>query len=125
MGQLGEVIQRKVFDILLHNAAKRRRLALLSQHLQERTNGYLVDRCVREMIDTFIVQPRLDAVADAYYRQKNLRKFKQKTDFIRERRLGGWLNELEVKAFRLLGQNLLRKSLTALKVTQQCNALKR
>ena len=82
-------------------------------------------RCIRGMLDAYVVQPRLDAVADAYRMQKQFRRFKGKVEYIRDRRLGGRLHEREVKAFRLLGRNLLRKSFTALKVTLHCNALKR
>lgn len=51
-------------------------------------------------------------------------RFKQKIDYIRERRQGRALHDFEIKAFQLLGQNLLRKAFTGLKVAQQCSGLK-
>jgi len=118
LGQLGEAIQRKVFEILIRHAEERRRLSVLQRHLEEKTNDLLMRRCVRDMVSTYVVQPKLDAVADVYYKKKNLQKFKRNLDLIRERSQGGGLHEFEVKAFQLLGQNLLRKSFTALRVAQ-------
>lgn len=125
LGQLGHFLQRKVFDILMVHARKRRRLAILYQEVKDRSEANLMVRCMKEMIGTFIIEPKLDAVADAYYKKKHLKKFKRNTDVLRERKQGGALTVMEVKAFRLLGHNLLRKSFTALKVAQKCNNLKR
>ena len=55
LGQLGEFIQRKVFRILARNAEERKRLQLLYEHLQARTNELLMARCVREMISSYVV----------------------------------------------------------------------
>ena len=68
LGQLGIFLQRKVFDILMIHAKKRRRLAMLHHEVRERTEVNLMARYMKEMIGTYIVQPRLDALADQYYK---------------------------------------------------------
>ena len=83
LGQLGSFLQRKVFDILMVHARKRRRQAMLYQEVRDRTEVNIMMRCMRELIGTLIVEPKLDAIADAYYKRKHLKRFKKNTDTMR------------------------------------------
>ena len=84
----------------------------------------LKKRCVRELVGTYVIQPRLDAIAQEYYLKKNLKLFRKKVLYIKGRNDGTNLHSSEIKAFEYLGQNLLRKVLTGLKIYTQTQLIK-
>ena len=71
------------------------------------------------MVGELVTQPRLDTVADLYFKKKNLKAFTKKVIYIKGRNDGTNLHEKEIKAFEYLGHNLLRKVFTGLKIYTQ------
>jgi hypothetical protein len=77
------------------------------------------------MVDCYAIQPKLDQLAHNFFVKKNLQAFRQKVLYIRDRANGQNLHEFEVKAYKKLGENLLRKAFSGIKVIAQQNGLKR
>jgi hypothetical protein len=71
------------------------------------------------MIGTYIIQPKLDDIANKAFLKKQLQAFRRKVMYIKGRNEGTNMHEFEIKAFEYLGQNLLRKVFTGLKIHAQ------
>ena len=56
-------------------------------------------RCIDDIVGTYIIQPKLDEIADRHYLRQKLLTFKRKAEYIRGRNMGGNLHEFEIRAF--------------------------
>jgi len=72
-------------------------------------------------VNTFIIEPKLERIGELHYLRKQIRNFKRKADFSRDRSLGLSLHEFEVRAFQTLAKNLLKKAITGLRTNVRCN----
>lgn len=68
------------------------------------------------MVGTYGIQPKLDAIADLYFKKKQLCTFKKKVYYIKSRNEGTNLHEKEIRAFEALGKNLMMKAYSSLKI---------
>lgn len=75
-------------------------------------------------METYVIQPRLDAIADHHLLKRSLQKFVYKVNYIMDRQTGQNLHEFEVRAYTILGQKLMRKAFSVLKTRVTCNQLK-
>ena len=73
-------------------------------------------RVISELVGTFITQPVLDDIAHKAFLKKQLITFRRKVLYIKGRAEGTNLHDKEIRAFEYLGQNLLRKVYTGLKI---------
>ena len=81
-------------------------------------------KIVNDLVECFIIQPKLDEIADNFLLKKNIVSFKEKTTFLREKRLGLNLDELEIKSYQTLAFKLMSKAFTSIKLANQCSQLK-
>lgn len=79
---------------------------------------------MREICDSIIIQPKLDAVADLYRLQTSFKSFIKKVRYIRDRQNGLNMHEFEIRAYNALGKNLMRKCFCAFKMVLHTRRLK-
>ena len=112
-------IVRGVFDTLVHRRAKNLILREKRAKVEELAKKNMKRRAILDMIECYAIQPKLDQIADSYFIGKSLRLFKQKVFYIRDRNNGQNLHEFEVKAYKWLGENLLRKAFSGIRLIAQ------
>ena len=91
---------------------------------EAKTRKNIIERSIKNMLNCYIIQPKLDAIGNKHFLKKQLLSFKHKINYIRDRNNGKNLHEFEIKAYEALGRNLLRKAFTGIKIVAKCNALK-
>lgn len=122
--QWAEFKERKVIDVLKFNKERNHKLRQLGEICQKNCSINLMKRVVRDIVECYVIQPKLDAIADCYVLKKNLVSFKAKTSFLREKRLGLNLDECEIKSYQALAFKLMSKAFTSIKLANQCSQLK-
>ena len=85
----------------------------------------LKTKIISDMLEAYAIQPKLDKIGHTHYLHKCLTKFRSKVLYIRGRNSGQNLHEFEIRAYKQLGVNLMRKAFSGLKVVIKQNGLKR
>ena len=114
----------KAFQVLRIKAEQARRLKDLESKCKSMVADNAKKRTVKAIVNTFIIEPKLDRIGDEFFLKKNLQMFRYKCNYIASRSNGQNLHEFEIRAYQALGQNLLRKAFTGIKLISRATKVK-
>ena len=86
--QLACYLMKKVFTILKIRRDKKQNLRSIGLQAQAQYHQRLKQRVVKEIVDAYVIEPRLDAIGEKHYLRKQLLTFKKKVEYVRDRDQG-------------------------------------
>ena len=70
--QLATFLLKKVFTILKFRKTGRKHLKAIASQVQNLSNERLKKRVVREIVSSYVIEPRLDALGETHFKRKQL-----------------------------------------------------